>query len=107
MKPKQQAEPGDDMFRSKLNAIIDMRHPTVILADKIDWAHLDREYGALYAEDGRPGIETRFMVGLHILKHTHALSDEDVCARWVENPYFNTLPAKVISSTSCRLIAHQ
>ena len=28
------------------------------------------------------------MVGLHILKHTYALSDEEVCDRWVENPYF-------------------
>ena len=28
------------------------------------------------------------MVGLHILKHMHDLSDEAVCARWVENPYF-------------------
>jgi transposase, IS5 family len=28
------------------------------------------------------------MVGLSILKHTHDLSDEDLCARWIENPYF-------------------
>ena len=28
------------------------------------------------------------MVGLHILKHTFNLSDEEVCERWVENPYF-------------------
>ena len=26
------------------------------------------------------------MAGLSILKHTHDLSDEDLCARWVENP---------------------
>lgn len=88
MKPKQRQEPGDDMFRSKLDAIIDLRHPTVVLGNKIDWPHLDGAYGALYAEDGRPGIATRFMVGLHILKHTYGLSDEEVCARWVENPYF-------------------
>jgi len=25
------------------------------------------------------------MVGLHYLKHVHALSDEGVVARWVEN----------------------
>ena len=30
----------------------------------------------------------RLMVGLHLLKHMEGLSDEDVCARWVENPYF-------------------
>jgi transposase, IS5 family len=28
------------------------------------------------------------MVGLHILKHTFNLSDEEVCDRWVENPYY-------------------
>ena len=26
--------------------------------------------------------------GLSILKHTHNLSDEELCARWVENPYY-------------------
>ena len=29
------------------------------------------------------------MVGLSILKHMHDLSDEDLCARWVENPYYH------------------
>lgn len=28
------------------------------------------------------------MVGLHLLKHMYALSDEVACAQWVENPYF-------------------
>jgi len=28
------------------------------------------------------------MAGLSILKHTHDLSDEELCARWVENPYY-------------------
>ena len=27
------------------------------------------------------------MVGLHYLKHVHDLSDEELVARWVENPY--------------------
>ena len=31
------------------------------------------------------------MAGLAILKHTFNLSDEDLCARWVENPYFQYL----------------
>ena len=88
MKPKQHEEICDDMFRSKLDAIIYMRHPTVILAGKIDWGHFDQEFGALYSEEGRPGIARRCMVGLNILKHTYSLSDEEVCDRWVENPYF-------------------
>ena len=28
------------------------------------------------------------MAGLFILKHMHNLSDEALCDRWVENPYF-------------------
>ena len=30
----------------------------------------------------------RLVAGLLILKHLHALSDEALCARWLENPYF-------------------
>ena len=35
-----------------------------------------------------PGIETRFVIGLLLLKHIFALSDEEVCERWVYDPYF-------------------
>jgi IS5 family transposase len=45
--------------------------------------------GELYHEStGRPGKPTRLMVGLTYLKHTYDLSDEEVCDRWVENPYW-------------------
>src|ERR1700676_3236034 len=40
------------------------------------------------SENGRPGIETRFMIGLLLLKHICGLSDEAVCERWVQDPYF-------------------
>ena len=33
-------------------------------------------------------LPMRLMAGLAILKHTFNLSDEELCARWVENPYF-------------------
>ena len=42
----------------------------------------------LYSEEGRPGIPIRLMVGLHYLKHTYDLSDEEVVAQWAENPYW-------------------
>jgi hypothetical protein len=35
--------------------------------------------------EGRP---TRLVAGLLILKHMHSLSDEALCARWIENPYY-------------------
>ena len=37
---------------------------------------------------GRPPLPTRLMAGLAILKHTYDLSDEVLCERWVENPYY-------------------
>jgi transposase, IS5 family len=60
----------------------------VRLANEIDWDWLDGELAGLFSAEGRPATETRFMVGLLLLKHIHQLSDEGVCARWVENPYF-------------------
>jgi IS5 family transposase len=47
-----------------------------------------REIAPLYSENGRPGIETRFMMGLLLLKHIYGVSDEAVCKRWVPDPYF-------------------
>jgi hypothetical protein len=37
---------------------------------------------------GHPPLPTRLMAGLAILKSLHDLSDGDLCARWIENPYF-------------------
>jgi IS5 family transposase len=40
------------------------------------------------ADNGRAACPVRLMVGLHYLKHTFDLSDEDTVAQWVENPYW-------------------
>jgi hypothetical protein len=37
---------------------------------------------------GQPPLPTRLMALLAILKHTYDLSDEVLCERWVESPYF-------------------
>jgi IS5 family transposase len=89
MRPKKHATTGaGDLFRARLDQIINLKHELVQLADKIDWEWLDGEIAPLYSEQGRPGIETRFMMGLLLLKHIFALSDEGVCERWVYDPYF-------------------
>jgi len=78
-----------DMFRESLAAILDRRHELLQLANRIDWDRLDALYGATFVEHvGRPGLPTRLMVGLHLIKHIKGLSDEAVCAAWVENPYY-------------------
>ena len=89
MRPKQRETTGEaDLFRARLDQIINMKHELVALAGKLDWAWLDGEIAPLYSDKGRPGVESRFVVGLLLLKHIFALSDEAVCERWVNDPYF-------------------
>jgi transposase, IS5 family len=89
MRPKEPRGSDDlELFRSRLETIIDPRHPLVRLAKLIDWSRFDAAFGALYTERiGRPGLPTRLMVGLHLLKHMDGLSDEAVCARYLDSPY--------------------
>jgi transposase, IS5 family len=90
MKPREALETGqNDMFRSRLDQIIDMGHPKAVLARQIDWLHLAGRFGECYSLDpGHPALPTRLMAGLHILKFTEDLSDEVLCERWIENPYY-------------------
>jgi transposase, IS5 family len=89
MRPKQpEAEPQEDLFRARLENLVDPRHPLVRLAGLIDWGRFEAEFGALYTDAiGRPGLPTRLMVGLHLLKHMDGLSDEAVCTRYLDSPY--------------------
>ncbi|NJL72164.1 MAG: IS5 family transposase [Candidatus Competibacteraceae bacterium] len=89
MKPR--VTPTDDpadLFRARLSQIMDLSHPLVRLADRIDWQQVHERVGVFYADEGRPGVSARLMVGLHYLKHAFDVSDESVCERWVENPYW-------------------
>ncbi len=89
MRPKQQPKARhDDLFRARLDQIINMRHELVVLADKIDWTWLDEQLAESFSDQGRPAEPVRFMIGMFLLKHTYALSDEQVWARWVQDPYF-------------------
>ena len=88
MPPKKPKLRDDELFRMQLNNMIDMEHPLVKLAGLIDWSRFDEAYGRFYTQKGRPALPTRLMAGLHLLKHMEGLSDEAVCKRWVENPYF-------------------
>jgi IS5 family transposase len=89
MRPrKQEATKSGDLFRARLDQIINLKHELAQLAGAIDWDWIDGEIAPLYSEKGRPGIETRFAIGLLLLKHIYGLSDEGVCERWVYDPYF-------------------
>lgn len=89
MRPKKHETTGaGDLFRARLDQIINLKHELAQLAGRIDWEWIDQEIAPLYSEQGRPGIETRFVIGLLLLKHIYGLSDEGVCERWVYDPYF-------------------
>jgi transposase, IS5 family len=78
-----------DLLLPALDQIIDLKHPLVRLAGEIDWKFLDGRFGSVCAAGpGQPGLPTRLVAGLFILKHMHNLSDEVLCARWIENPYY-------------------
>ena len=116
-----------DFFRSRLDAMVDLRHPLAVLATKMSWASIETTLAPLFerrsrdgrvseADDlfgsnslelaggvsaaGRPRLPMRLMVGLLYLKHAYNESDETVCERWAQDVYFQILckgPAKVSS----------
>ena len=89
MRPQEQRTPQEDLFRTRLDQILDTQHALFQLSESIDWSLFKREFGALFVSDmGRPGLATRLMVGLHYLKHLYDASDEGVVAMFLENPYF-------------------
>jgi len=79
----------EDLYRSKLENLIDLKHPLVLLSAKINWTMFDKEYEKFYKKDfGRPAKSIRLMVSLQILKYLFNESDESVVERWRENPYW-------------------
>jgi IS5 family transposase len=72
MRPKERRDSGQkDLFRARLDQMVDMTHPLAKLAGSVDWRFLETRFGAAYTDKPMPD-----------------LSDEVLCERWVENPYF-------------------
>ncbi len=101
-----------DFFRSRLDAMIDMRHPLVVLTAQLPWdrieaalapnfSHQDRtpkeqrtadllgehtvQFGGGVSAAGRPRLSMRLMASLLYLKNSYNLSDEELVVRWSEN----------------------
>ena len=76
-----QPKPADNqslLFSSRLEQILDHNHSLFKLANVIDWSEFEKAFGKLYDPgQGRPAKPIRLMVGLHYLKYTYNLSDED------------------------------
>jgi len=90
MRPRERLETGqNDICLSRLDQIIDLDHALVKVARMINWRFLEERFGAVYTDGpGSPPLPTRLMARLAILKHMHDLSDDVLCGRWLENPYY-------------------
>ena len=88
-RPSSNTDLQGDLFKVELETIINPDHELVRLAGQIDWTFFERELGEHFCEhNGAPAKPVRLMVGLHFIKHTFNLSDEQTVLRWVENPYW-------------------
>ena len=90
MKPRKiedQFQP--ELLKVQLIHLIDMSHSLVQLADKFNWAKIDELCSKKFCKDnGRTALPSRLVVGLLVLKQMNDLSDEEVCTKFIENPYF-------------------
>jgi IS5 family transposase len=102
----------DDFFRSRLDQMIDLRHPLAVLAGRLPWAQIEAALAPAFARKnrqgqvatgsdlfgttleiagagvstaGRPRLPIRLMAALLYLKHAFNLSDEELVDRWSEN----------------------
>ena len=109
MKPRERRETGEqDLFRSRLDQIINLQHELVKLAKAISWRFIEERCGVVYSDGpGMPPLPTRLMAGLAILKHTYDLSDEVLCERWVEDPYYQYFCGEELSSIGWCSIARR
>ncbi len=94
----------EDLFRSRLENLIDLRHPLARLAQRMPWNALDAALAPTLPPDpaggGRPALAVRLMAGLLYLKHAYDLSDEAVCERWLESPYWQFFTGEVVFQTA-------
>lgn len=102
-RPAVEDRPAEDLFRSRLENQIDLRHPLARLTGKMPWPALEQALSARLPADpvrgGRPALPVRLMAGLLYLKHAYDLSDEAVCERWLENPYWQFFTGEVFFQT--------
>lgn len=88
MKPRNEKKTLE-IFKVRLEEIINKAHPLVKLTETINWKNLEEKMSKKYSEKmGAPGKEIRLMVGLQYLKYMYNESDEMIVRKFVENPYY-------------------
>ena len=64
MKGKIDKNPQLNVFQVPLVSIINMEHELVLLAQRIDWKSVDKDFSIYYPHMGRPAVPIRKMVAL-------------------------------------------
>lgn len=77
-----------NLFKPLLSDFINLQHPLVLLANKIPWQDLEKDFAQYYSHTGKPSMPVRMMVGLLLLKQMYDLGDESLMPEWVRDPYF-------------------
>jgi IS5 family transposase len=89
MRSKDPKSRTGELYKTRLDFLLDQQHALFLLADRINWETFETAFGPLYSEDtGRVALPIRLLVGLHYLKHLFDVSDERVVEVFVENPYW-------------------
>src|SRR5258708_12219534 len=94
MRPRERRETGEqDLFRSRLDQIVDMNHPLAKLARTVDWRFLEGRFGEAYTDDPRhPPLPTPLMAGAALLKPTHSPYDSLLCQPLLYHPHYQYFP---------------
>ena len=102
MQPKKPETTGStDLFRARLDQIINLKHELAQLAGKIDWGWIDGEIAPLYSDKGQPGSRRALRSGSGITGcPTKAHATAGSMTR-----ISNTSPARSSSNTSSRTSA--
>ena len=78
-----------ELFRNKLENLLDLQHSLCQLSALINWKKFETEFSGFYcADNGRPGYSIRLMVSLEYIEQKEGQSDEEVVKKWLENPYW-------------------
>ena len=77
-----------ELFRTRLEDIINPNHELALLANTIDWQYFEDAFKSFYSDKGAPNVPIRTMVGCLLLKHLYNLGDEKIPEYRVRDVYF-------------------
>ena len=78
-----------NLFKVMPRDIVSPEHGLVRLGNALDWGRFEEALAPVYcADNGRPSIPVRTMVGLALLKDMFGLSDQEVLDNWCKDPYW-------------------